>query len=141
MVNIEAIKTEVEKLTPNGYRIDEEVFSRLTAVAEFFTWLSSRPEHSGLTMDVRKSVLKTDGWLRVESDHLDLWNKEIKHRFYDALEKAGNCEIYSVTDGEIVMDISFDELYVVKDGWIDEEFIREKIDLAEKLKDLILQNT
>ena len=134
MVNIEAIKAEVEKLTPNGYRIDEEVFSRLTAVAEFFTWLSSKPEHSGLTMNVRQSALKTDGWLRVESNHLDLWNKEIKQRFYDAVEKAGTCEIYSITNGEIVMDLSFDELYAAKDGWVDEEFIEEKIAVCEKIK-------
>ncbi len=141
MVNIEAIKTEVEKLTPNGYRIDEEVFSRFTAVAEFFTWLSSKPGHSELTMDVQQSVLKTDGWLRVESDHIDLWNKEIKQRFNDALEKAGVCEIYSVEAGEIVIDLTFDGLYVAKDGWIDEEFIKEKIAICEKIKEFIVSDT
>lgn len=141
MVNIEAIKAEVEKLTPNGYRIDEEVFSRLTAVAEFFTWLSSNIGHSGLTMDVRQSALKTDGWLRVESNHLDFWNKEIKQRFSDALEKAGVCEIYSVEAGEIAMDMTFDGLYAAKDGWIDEEFIKEKITIGEKIKEFIVSDT
>ena len=136
MVNIEAIKKEVEKLTPNGYRIDEEVLSSLTAVAEFFTWLSTDPVHSKLTMYVWQSALKTDGWLRVESDHLDIWNNKIKKRLFEALEKVPVCEIYSVDAGEIVMDLSFNNLYVAEDGFIDEEFIQEKLSLEKALYEM-----
>lgn len=137
MVNIEAIKKEVEKLTPNGYRIDEEVLSSLTAVAEFFTWLSTDPVHSKLTMYVGQSALKTDGWLRVESDHLDIWNNKIKKRLFEALEKVPVCEIYSVDAGEIVMDLSFNDLYVPEEGFIDEKFIQEKISLGKALHETI----
>ena len=137
MVNIEAIKKEVEKLTPNGYRMDEEVLSSLTAVAEFFTWLSTDPVHSELTMYVEQSVLKTDGWLRVESDHLDIWNNKIKKRLFEALEKVPVCEIYSVDAGEIVMDLSFNDLYIPEEGFIDEEFIQEKICLGKALHETI----
>ena len=88
MANIEAIRTEVEKFRPNGYHTVEEVFKRLSDVVEFFKWLDEQPGAAEPEIEVRQGTLKTDGWVNVKMVDLDLWNKEIKRRFYGAMDKG-----------------------------------------------------
>lgn len=141
MENIEAIRTEVEKFRPNGYHTVEEVFKRLSDVVEFFKWLDEQPGAAEHKVEVRKGALKTDGWLKVEMVNLDLWNKKIKHRFYEAVDKGDVCEFYSVKSGEITVDITFNGLFATDDGFIDEEFIIEKMKLGKTIRKILEQDT
>lgn len=140
MANIEAIRTEVEKFRPNGYHIDEEVMDRLNAVAGFFIWLSFQPGAAEPIIEVRQGALKTDGWVNVKTVNLDLWNKEIKRRFYWAMDKGDVCEFYSVKAGEIMIDITFNGLFVAEDGFVDEEFNLEKMNLGETIRKILEQD-
>lgn len=141
MENIEAIRTEVEKFRPNGYHTVEEVFKRLSDVVEFFKWLDEQPGAAEPKIEVRQGALKTDGWVNVKMVDLDLWNKEIKCRFYGAMDKGDVCEFYSVKAGEIMIDITFNGLFAVDDGFIDEEFVIEKMKLGKTIRKILEQDT
>ncbi len=141
MANIEAIRTEVEKFRPNGYHTVEEVFKRLSDVVEFFKWLDEQPGAAEPGIEVRQGALKTDGGVNVKMVDLDLWNKEIKRRFYGAMDKGDVCEFYSVKAGEIMIDITFNGLFAVDDGFIDEEFVIEKMKLGKTIRKILEQDT
>jgi len=141
MANIEAIRTEVEKFRPNGYHTVEEVFKRLSDVVEFFKWLDEQPGAAEPEIEVRQGALKTDGGVNVKMVDLDLWNKEIKRRFYGAMDKGDVCEFYSVKAGEIMIDITFNGLFAVDDGFIDEEFVIEKMKLGKTIRKILEQDT
>ena len=112
MANIETIRAEVEKLTPECCRIDEEVYNRLEATAKFFEKLGSDVMHDDLTLEIRKSASENGGWLRVVTEHIDIWQKEMNEDFFKAMSKADVYEIYAIKDYRIAIDISFNNLYV-----------------------------
>ena len=137
MVNIEEIRAEVEKLTPKCCRIDEEVYNRLKSTAEYFKELDEKAPYLEIKVGARKSALPTSGYLRVDIYDLSMHRGEENRRLFEAMDNADIYEIYSVVADNLAIDLSFRNMYVIEDGYTEEDVYGPKTGPCEGEKRLL----
>ncbi|MBQ6700744.1 MAG: hypothetical protein IJM98_08800 [Oscillospiraceae bacterium] len=134
MVNIEEIRAEVEKLTPKCCRIDEEVYNRLKSTAEYFKELDEKAPYLEIKVGTRKSALPTSGYLRVDICDLSMHRGEENRRLFEAMDNADVYEIYSVVADNLAIDLSYRNMYVIEDGYTEEDVFGPKKEPSEREK-------
>ena len=134
MVNIEEIRAEVEKLTPKCCRIDEEVYNRLKSTAEYFKELDEKAPYLDIKVGARKSVLPTSGYLRVDICDLSMHRGEENRKLFEAMDNADVYEIYSVVADNLAIDLSYRNMYVIKDGYTEEDVFGPRKEQSEREK-------
>ena len=134
MVNIEEIRAEVEKLTPKCCRIDEEVYNRLKSTAEYFKELDEKAPYLEIKVSARKSALPTSGYLRVDIYDLSMHRGEENRRLFEAMDNADIYEIYSVVADNLAIDLSYWNMYVIEDGYTEEDVFSPRKEQSEREK-------
>ena len=134
MVNIEEIRAEVEKLTPKCCRIDEEVYNRLKSTAEYFKELDEKAPYLAIKVGARKSSLPSSGYLRVDICDLSMHRGEENRRLFEAMDNADVYEIYSVVADNLAIDLSYWNMYVIEDGYTEEDVFGPRKEPSEREK-------
>ena len=108
---IERLGKAVTDNTPANYKVNLTVYTKMREVIDYYLWLKESPSHDEIQIAIRESVDETCGFLRVETDHLDMWTDIFHTRFAEEMAKVNVYEIYSIGD-KIAIDMSFHDLYV-----------------------------
>lgn len=108
---IERLGQAVTDNTPENHKIDLAVYNKMREVIDYYLWLKESPDHNDIQIAVKKSVTETTGYLRVDTDHLNMWTDIFHTRFAEEMAKVNVYEIYPIND-KLAIDMSFHNLYV-----------------------------